>query len=192
MISFGVKGLEKSWYAIKQITNQQTNQLTNQTLVCIPKNSIKHQSFVYTLLSDQTVLFKTIQFSISHWFTLSLDIKKFYFTFRKDLIRFYHSGPEWTWEQWQRRGTPHFANLQHYWSFTIWLFTDISRTTLVCVQGGGLTVPYSQLMLCAKWTYNVHKDRFRKNLGISEFENTQRLLVQVRNFFINFELKVST
>ena len=31
-----------------------------------------------------------------------------------------------------------------------------------------------------------------KNIGISKFENTQRLLVQVRNLFINFELKVST
>ena len=31
-----------------------------------------------------------------------------------------------------------------------------------------------------------------KNIGISKFENTWRLLVQVRNPFITFELKVST
>ena len=37
-----------------------------QELLRISKNSIKHQSFVYTLLNDQTVLFLTIQFSISH------------------------------------------------------------------------------------------------------------------------------
>ena len=31
-----------------------------------------------------------------------------------------------------------------------------------------------------------------KNIGISKFENTLRLLVQVGNLFINFELKIST
>ena len=35
-----------------------------QVLLCITNNSIKHQSFVYTQLNDQTVLFLTIQFSI--------------------------------------------------------------------------------------------------------------------------------
>ena len=33
--------------------------------LCITDNSIKHPSFVYTQLNDQTVLFLTIQFSIS-------------------------------------------------------------------------------------------------------------------------------
>ena len=33
-------------------------------------NSIKHQSLVYTQLNDQTVLFLTINFSISHLFKL--------------------------------------------------------------------------------------------------------------------------
>ena len=37
-------------------------------MLCIPYNSIKYQSFVYTQLNDQTVLFQTIQFSISHLF----------------------------------------------------------------------------------------------------------------------------
>ncbi len=37
-----------------------------QVLVCITYNSVKHQSFVYTQLNGQTVLFLTIQFSISH------------------------------------------------------------------------------------------------------------------------------
>ena len=35
-------------------------------LLCITNNSIKHQSFVYTQLNDQAVLFLTILFSISH------------------------------------------------------------------------------------------------------------------------------
>ena len=35
-----------------------------QELQCSTKNSIKHKSFVYTQLNDQTVLFQTIQFII--------------------------------------------------------------------------------------------------------------------------------
>ena len=38
------------------------------------------QSFVYTQLNDQTVLFLTIQFNISHLFTQSLNVKQFCFT----------------------------------------------------------------------------------------------------------------
>ena len=36
-----------------------------QVLLCITNNSIKHQSFVYTQLNNQTLLFQTIQFSLS-------------------------------------------------------------------------------------------------------------------------------
>ena len=46
-----------------------------QVLSCITNNSIKHQSFVYTQLNDQTVLYLTIQFSISHLFAHSLNNK---------------------------------------------------------------------------------------------------------------------
>ena len=46
----------------------------------------------------------------------------------KALIRCYHSRPEWTWEQWQWRGTPHSPKPQHYWNLTIRLFSVISRT----------------------------------------------------------------
>ena len=44
-------------------------------------NSIKHHSFVYTLLNDQTVLFTTIQFRISTKFFVytQLNKKQFYF-----------------------------------------------------------------------------------------------------------------
>ena len=38
-------------------------------------------------------------------------------------------------EQWQWRGTPHFPKLQHWWNFTIRLFSVISRTLV----RGGLT-----------------------------------------------------
>ena len=44
------------------------------------QHSIKHQSFVYTQLNNQTVLFRAIQFSISHLFALSLNVKQFYLT----------------------------------------------------------------------------------------------------------------
>ena len=35
-----------------------------RVLICIPNNSFKNLSFLYTLLNDQTVLFQIIQFSI--------------------------------------------------------------------------------------------------------------------------------
>ena len=37
-----------------------------QVLLCITSNSIEYQSFAYAQLNDKTVLFLTIQFSISH------------------------------------------------------------------------------------------------------------------------------
>ena len=45
-------------------------------------NSIKHESFVYTQLDDQTILFQIIQFSISHLFALNFNVKQFYLTHR--------------------------------------------------------------------------------------------------------------
>ena len=38
--------------------------------------SIQYQSFDYTQLNNQTVLFQAIQFSISHLFTFSLNVKQ--------------------------------------------------------------------------------------------------------------------
>ena len=38
----------------------------DEVLLCISNNSITHQSFVYTQLKGQTVLFLTIRFNISH------------------------------------------------------------------------------------------------------------------------------
>ena len=53
----------------------------------------------------------------------------------RTLIRCYHSRPEWTWEQWQWRGTPHSQKLQHYWNLTIRLFSVISRTLVLLGEG---------------------------------------------------------
>ena len=56
----------KQFY-FKQFNLAQVNKVEwFQVLLCITNNSIKHQSFVYTQLNDQTVLFQTIQFNISH------------------------------------------------------------------------------------------------------------------------------
>ena len=99
-------------------------------MLCITNNSIKDQSFVYTQLNDQTVLFLTIQFGISPSFVHHLNDKQFYLTHRYDPMRYYHSTPEWTREKWQWRGTPHSSNLQHYWSLTIGLFNVISKTLI--------------------------------------------------------------
>ena len=43
-------------------------------LLCITKNSIKHQSFVYTLLNNQTVLFLTIHFNMLPLFAHTLGL----------------------------------------------------------------------------------------------------------------------
>ena len=48
-----------------------------QILLCITNNSIKHQSFVYTQLKDQTILFLAI-----HLFVLSLNVKQFYLIYK--------------------------------------------------------------------------------------------------------------
>ena len=50
--------------------------------IAIPDNSIKHQSFVYTQLNAQTVLFQAIQFSMRHLFDLGLNVKQFYLNHR--------------------------------------------------------------------------------------------------------------
>ena len=45
-------------------------------------------------------------------------------------MKCYHSGPEWTWEQWQWRSTPHSPKLQHYYSFTIRWLSVITKHSL--------------------------------------------------------------
>ena len=76
---------------------------------------------------NQTVLIQTIQFSISHLFALSLNVKQFYLTHGWDPIRCYDSGPEWTQEQWEWKSTPHSPKLKD-WNLTIWLHTVTSWT----------------------------------------------------------------
>ena len=53
-----------------------------QVFLCTINNLIKHQSFIYTQFKNQTVLFLTIQFSVSFVHTqfesLSLNVSHFY------------------------------------------------------------------------------------------------------------------
>ena len=82
--------------------------------IAMNNNSIKHQSFLYTQLNDQTVLYLTIQYNISYLLALSLNVKQFYFTHRYDTFRCYHSKSEWTREWWHWRGTLHSPKLEHH------------------------------------------------------------------------------
>ena len=45
-------------------------------------------------------------------------------------VRCYHSRSDWTWEQWQWRGTPSSPKLNHYWERIIRLFNVISWTLI--------------------------------------------------------------
>ena len=98
-----------------------------QVFLCITNNSINPPSFVCTQLNDQTVLFQTIQFSISHSFAHSLNVKRFYLTHR-NLSGAITPGPKWTWKQWQWTGILHSPKLLLCWTLTIRLFNVISRT----------------------------------------------------------------
>ena len=84
---------------------------------------------------SQIVLIQTIYFGKSMQFCLIN---------RWGPIRCYHSGPEWTWEKWQWRGTPNSSKLQHHWNLTIRLFSVIYRAL---IEGGGRLTYYSRCIL---------------------------------------------
>ena len=58
---------------------------------------MKHQSFIYALLNDLRVLFYTIQFSLSHLFVRSLNVKQFYLTYQVLLVRAGVDLEQWQW-----------------------------------------------------------------------------------------------
>ena len=69
----------------------------------ITTNSSRFKSFVYIMLNGFTVLFQPIWFNISQLSAHSLNVKLFYLIKEWDPIKCFHSGPEWTREQWQSR-----------------------------------------------------------------------------------------
>ena len=62
-------------YYIYMICEYKSTNQNTSILLCSINNLIKHQLFVYTQLNDETVLFLTIQFGISHMFALSSNVK---------------------------------------------------------------------------------------------------------------------
>ena len=113
-------------------------------MLFITNNSIKHQLFIYTWLNDQTVLFQTIQFSISHLIALILNVHQYYLTHRGYPIGCYHCEPQRTWEQWQWRGTPNSPKPQHCCCLIIILFRVISTRTFAV---GGV-LPFCRHAIC--------------------------------------------
>ena len=71
-------------------------------------------------------------------FAHSLNIKQFYLTHRWYPVRYYHSGPKWTWRQQQWRCTPYSTKVQA-WSLTIRLFRVMSGTL------GGRSYPSAEI-----------------------------------------------
>ena len=93
------------------------------------KKSIKHQSFVQTQLNVKTVLFQTIQFSISHLFALSLSVEQFYLPIDRALsgattLVLVDLGVM------TMKVTPDSQKLLHYLSLTIRLFCVISTSVI--------------------------------------------------------------
>ena len=65
---------------------------TTKGALSITNGSIKHKSFVYTPLNDETFLFVTVQFIMS--FALGLKVRQFYLTNRLDTFKCYSSRSE--------------------------------------------------------------------------------------------------
>ena len=104
-----------------------------QILLCITNNSIKHQSFVYKQLNDQTVLFLTIQLNISHLFAPSLNVKQFYLIYRFVIYQVLSLQVRVDLGVMAIKGYSVSPKLQD-WNLTIRWFNVISRTI---VEGGG-------------------------------------------------------
>ena len=117
----------------------------------------------------KTVLFQTIQFSVQKQFCF----KQFSLALVHCLVLFYptgcyHAEPEWTWERWQWRGTPHSQKLQHYWNLTIRLFNVISKTLV----GGGDTHRQEVLSVA---NYGAHWANYKKCITLGSFFQTLAL-----------------
>ena len=108
-------------------------------MLCITNNSIKHKSFVYTQLNDQTVLFKKIQFSISTQFKCQSSI----WPIDRTLSGTTTPGQSWP-------GT------NGIWSLTIRFLSVISRTL---VRGDVLPLWRDAVCLFCNPSWMVQKKR---------------------------------
>ena len=154
-------------------------------MLCITNSLIKRQSFVYIQLNDQKFVFQEVQFSISHLLAFSLNVKQFYLTNRYDTIKCYLSGPECTQERWQWRDTLHSTKLQHYWRFTIRLFSVIPKTLVLGVLSlsrDAVGVLYSPSRLGQYYFFGRHL--IYKNIYIFY----QHIIIMHSYFYVLFNL----
>ena len=84
-----------SW-VVQVLLSNSSNSIYYQSFVCTQLNgykycyetvTIRHHSFQYTQFNDLTVLFQTIQFTISHLFAQSLNVKQYYWPIDRSLSR---------------------------------------------------------------------------------------------------------
>ena len=123
-----------------------------QEMLGVINNSIKYQSFVYSQLKDKTVLFQTIQFSISHLFALF----KFQTVLFDLLIGPYQLLPlqiRVDLGEILMKVYSTFPKLQHYWSPTLWVFRVIFRIVVVggSYLSAGMQSVYSTAL--ADWAW---------------------------------------
>ena len=102
-------------------------------MLSITNNSIKHQSFLYTQLNDQAVLFLTIQLNLNHLFVLILNIKTFLFDPIKGL-------PLWVRVNLEVMAMKGLYRFSQNFSTTRALQSDFSVITMTLIDAGrGLT-----------------------------------------------------
>ena len=111
--------------------------------------------FVYTQLNVKTVLYQTIQFSVSIQLSSISPIDR-------ALSGAITSGPEWTWEWWQWRGTPHSPKSQHHWNLPIRLFSVIFRTLVggdlpLCREAASVFYSPNRLGTCISITSHIYE-----------------------------------
>ena len=150
----------------------QTIQFSMHTLFNCQKYSI------WTIQFSQTVLIKTIQFSISIDFVYtvkcqnsSISYNSVYrnnsFNVKNSLI----SNSSFQHQHAVKMSKPFFV----FQAILFSISTQFSSIWPIDRTLSGATVPYSQLTVCAKWTYNVHYNRIYKedrNLGIRKHVTT--------------------
>ena len=135
-----------NWYLTLTILfNVNHSFADNEVLLFITNYSIQHYSFICTQLNgskycyvsltiqlninhlftqseDQTVLFQTIQFSLSHLFALSLNFKEFYLTLSGAVTQVKVNLGAMAMKKYSI-----FPKLQHYWSLIIRLLLSYQR-----------------------------------------------------------------
>ena len=115
---------------------------------------IQLKSFVYTQLNDQTIIFLTIWFNVSHLFPLSLNVKKFYLTIDRILSGATTPGRNWFGSN-RNEEVLHIPQSSTDWSLTIRCFIFMNRA-LVGVGGCYLTAEMQSVYSTAPAEWVCH------------------------------------